>query len=235
MSKTAQKTLILQHTDMEVPGSLIAWHDSRKRSFEVFKTYLGAPFPAFDSFDDLVVLGGPMNVDQDKAYPFLKEEKRYIADFMNSQSGRYLGICLGAQLLARALGMKVKKNKHLEIGWHEIEKMPHTHAAFTHWPEKSVVFQWHEDSFEVPPTAVPLFRNEACENQGFAYGERAVALQFHPESTENWIFLCLQDHEDHEHHGKPFVQKRKYVETITPTHLASMQAHFFTFLDRFLK
>lgn len=229
-----RKTLILQHTDMEVPGSLITWHEQRGRNYLVFKTYLDQNFPELTSFTDLVVLGGPMNVDQEKAYPWLKAEKKFIEKFLSQHKGKYLGICLGGQLLARALGVKVRKNKTKEIGWHTIEKSELSHSAFADWPETSFVFQWHEDTFDLPPGTAPLFKSEACQNQAYAIGDRAIGLQFHPESTSEWIHLSYLDFKEEDHHGMPYVQSREIVAELTTKHLADMQKNFFSFLDKFL-
>lgn len=225
--------LILQHTEDEGPGSLVAWHQARGIPFQVFKSFLDKPFPELNTFQNLIVLGGPMNVDQEKEHTWLKNEKHFITNFLETKQGRYLGLCLGGQLLTRVLGAPVNKNPEREIGWHEVKKIS-SHPAFSAWPMLSQVFQWHEDTFEIPRGALPLFTNDACVNQAYAFGERAVGFQFHPESSAAWIELCLEDLKSIKRH-EPFVQTKEEIRAKTQTLLPVMQQNFFAFLDAFLK
>jgi GMP synthase (glutamine-hydrolysing) len=154
----------------------------------------------------LVVMGGPMNVDEVKKYPFLAEEVRWLERAVEAGLP-ILGVCLGAQLLAKALGARVYPNKIKEIGWYEVELLPAagddpllgslgsstlTPALSQGEREESVtVFQWHGDTFDLPKGAQRLARSELCENQAFRYGRAAYGLQFHLEVTaeiiESWL------------------------------------------------
>jgi GMP synthase (glutamine-hydrolysing) len=165
--------------------------------------------PTFDPrmWSGLVVMGGPMNVDEVEKYPFLAEEVRWLGLAVEARLP-VLGVCLGAQLLAKALGAKVCPNKIKEIGWYEVELLPAAEddRLFGGIGRPSVgacagsgdrrttqvsVFQWHGDTFDLPTGAVRLARSEQCENQAFRYGQSAFGLQFHLEVTaeiiESWL------------------------------------------------
>lgn len=145
-----------------------------------------------ESCAGLVVLGGPMNVDQTDRYPFLAAETRWIADAIAADVP-VLGICLGSQLLAKALGARVYASRVKEIGWYDVELTPaaKTDPLFSGCSPIQRVFQWHGDTFDLPRGAVQLARGQDCENQAFRYGDSAYALQFHlevtPEIVATWL------------------------------------------------
>ena len=149
-----------------------------------------APDPAV--FDLLVIMGGPMGVYEENLYPWLQSEKAAIR-FALKMGKPILGICLGAQLVAEVLGGTVTRNREKEIGWWPVERLSglESHWAASCFPERFQTFHWHGDTFSIPPGAVPLFRSEGCDHQGFAFGDRIVGLQFHPEIlpevAETWI------------------------------------------------
>ncbi|HAN46440.1 MAG TPA: hypothetical protein DCQ32_07800 [Cyanobacteria bacterium UBA8156] len=126
-----------------------------------------------------------MNVDEEELYPWLRVEKAFLQGAMEA-GHRILGICLGAQLLARVLGAAVRPNGQPEIGWFPVTKVQ-DHPWIASCPDPWPVFHWHGDTFEVPAGAVPLFTSAACAHQGFVWGDRLLALQFHPEMTASGI------------------------------------------------
>ena len=141
----------------------------------------------------LVVLGGPMSVNDVDRYPFLRNEIKWIQSAVDLKIP-LLGICLGSQLLAAALGARaVMRSPTKEIGWYDLETTdaaPHD-RLFRHLGKRETVFQWHGDTFDLPAGAVHLARSPICENQAFRYGDSAWALQFHlevtPEIIETWL------------------------------------------------
>lgn len=145
-----------------------------------------------DSYCALVVLGGPMNVDEIDRFPFLAEERRWIQAALDAQLP-VLGICLGAQLLASTLGAVVRPRPVKEIGWYEVECTPAAadDRLFRHLAPRPTVFQWHGDGFDLPAGAVSLASSPLCPQQAFRYGPSAYALQFHLEVTadmiEHWL------------------------------------------------
>jgi GMP synthase (glutamine-hydrolysing) len=144
----------------------------------------------------LVVMGGPMNVDQVDRFPALAEEVRWLRGAVDANLP-VLGVCLGSQLLAKALGRRVYANRVKEIGWYEVEFLPAaaTDPLFQNIPRQVTVFQWHGDTFDLPAGAVQLARSPQCENQVFRFGDRAFGLQFHMEVTSEIIddWLCQSD------------------------------------------
>lgn len=136
-----------------------------------------------DQIDWLIIMGGPMNVYEDKKYPWLKKEKIIIENCIK-KGKKILGICLGAQLIADVLGAKVYKNKFKEIGWFPVlTENESEHILKNCFPDNMPVFQWHGDTFDIPEGALKLAYSEACQNQGFIYEDRVIGLQFHIEST----------------------------------------------------
>ena len=134
----------------------------------------------------LVVLGGPMSAHDTAALPWLVAEKKLIHAAL-ADGKRICGICL-AQLIAEALGGQVVRNKHMEIGWHPVELFEADSFLGTiPAPQRIDVFQWHGETFTIPSGAVRLARSQACENQAFTFGDRVLALQFHPEATVDSI------------------------------------------------
>jgi len=175
----------LQHVPFEGLGSIEPWLTTRGYSITRSRLYAHEPLPNVDDFDWLIVMGGPMNVDDEAHYPWLAAEKCFIKVAIDAGK-TVLGICLGAQLMARALDAKVQKTGTKEIGWFPITLM-NLAALSPLFEEHTPVFQafhWHSDSFAVPKGAVKTASSEACANQAFVFGERAVALQFHLETTQ---------------------------------------------------
>jgi GMP synthase-like glutamine amidotransferase len=173
----------LQHADGEGPGAVEAWAAARGHAFEGTHLYRGDPPPRAGSFDLLVVLGGGLNVGDEDRAPWLHDEKRFLRETIGAGTPM-LGICLGSQLLAEALGAAVRPNPEPEIGWFPVERTGAESPLFDAFPERAEVFHWHEQTWELPAGAVCLARSEACASQAFAYGDRVVGLQFHPEMTE---------------------------------------------------
>jgi len=184
-----RKLLVFQHAASEPLGVLDPM--LRSRGFRVryvnFSRDPGAK-PALARYNGLVVLGGPMHVDQADAHPHLLAEIAALREAIQREIP-VLGICLGAQLLAAALGANVRPHAVREIGWYRLH--PTAAAAsdplFRHLSDAQDVFQWHAYTFDLPKGAVHLARTGTCANQAFRYGERAYGLQFHLEADEALI------------------------------------------------
>ena len=174
----------LQHVSFEDLGSMEPLLAGKGHNLTSTKLYSGERCPDSESFDWLIVMGGPMGIYDEGQYPWLREEKEFIKQAIEKQK-IVLGICLGAQLIAAALGGDVKKNHHREIGWFEIERhqqIERTGFASV-FPPQIDVFHWHGDTFSIPEGAIPVASSQACSNQGFLYNGRVLALQFHLETT----------------------------------------------------
>lgn len=225
-----EKWLVLQHTRDENPGTILDWFLRSQIRHEIQHIYLDDRLPSPEEFHTLVVLGGPMNVDEEDRYPWLRTEKRLIESALEA-GNPILGLCLGGQLTAQVLGARVKKNKHQEIGWHEVHKSESKHPDFKHWPDSLPVFQWHEDHFALPIGAERIFTNSITEHQGYSFGDRVVGFQFHPESSQEWIERSIADLD--ERFSGPHVQKRAQVMAGTAENLNAMTENFHRFLDSF--
>jgi GMP synthase (glutamine-hydrolysing) len=144
-----------------------------------------------DKIDLLVVLGGPIGAFDDEQYPFLAEEMRLIEQRLASQRP-ILGICLGAQLMSRALGGKVGSMGYKEIGFGELQLTEAgLQSALAPLQQSPMVLHWHGDRYETPASAQRLASSNLCPDQAFAVGKNALALQFHleadPRRLEQWL------------------------------------------------
>jgi GMP synthase-like glutamine amidotransferase len=170
-----------QHVPFEGLGQLEPW--LLRAGFQITHThFFDAPeLPDPATVDFLVVMGGPMSVHDEAIYPWLAGEKQFIRCFL-ATGKPMLGVCLGAQLIARALGARVYRNAEREIGWFPVAGIPHPKASAFLFPPATEVFHWHGETFDLPPGAIHLARSQACENQAFQIGA-AIGLQFHLETT----------------------------------------------------
>lgn len=173
----------LQHADHEGLGCIGRWLAQRRWTVRGAQLHRGEALPQARDFDWLVVMGGPMNIYEHEAHPWLVAEKALIHDACVMKK-RVLGICLGAQLLADALGGRVNHNGEPEIGWFDVMLNAEARKSkyFSDFPAKFAAFHWHGDTFAYPPGSTPLMSSEACARQAFTWGEeRAIGLQFHLE------------------------------------------------------
>ncbi|HSG65234.1 MAG TPA: gamma-glutamyl-gamma-aminobutyrate hydrolase family protein [Gammaproteobacteria bacterium] len=181
-----RKLLVFQHVPHEPLGTLDA--QFKEAGFRIryvnFARY-GRVKLDVGRYDGLVVLGGPMGVNDTEPYPHLLDEVEAIRVAIDSDIP-ILGICLGAQLIAAALGARIARNPVKEIGWSDVKR---TRAAmsdplFKHFHAQEKIFQWHGDTFEIPSGAKHLAMTDHCRNQAFCYGRAVYALQFHLEVDE---------------------------------------------------
>ncbi len=145
-------------------------------------------WPELSDVSGIVVLGGEMHADQDDRYPFLARERDLLEDAVEKEVP-VMGICLGAQLLARALGADVVRSAVPEVGFHpvtptEAGREDPVLAPFVSVPR---VFQWHVDTFDLPPGAVLLYSSPGVPHQAFRAGPSAYGVQFHLEATDEGI------------------------------------------------
>jgi len=177
-----------QHVPFEGLGSIGPWLEGQRAVVTATRFFEDAPLPEADGIDLLVVMGGPMNVNDEESHPWLLAEKRFIAQAIR-RGKAVLGVCLGAQLIAAALGARVYPNGEKEIGWFPVYSL--TAPGLLHadavppfrFPDETLVFHWHGETFDLPTGAVHVARSGACLNQAFQYGRRVIGLQFHLEMT----------------------------------------------------
>lgn len=201
-----KRVKVLRHAAHDVLGSLDVVLRSERLQLEVVDCFAD-DWPdvergGFDPADvaGLIVMGGTMNVDQTDRFGFLATEIDWLRAAVDAELPT-LGICLGAQLLAKALGARVRANPVQEIGWYPIDLLSETSAdgLFSGSGPRETVFHWHGETFDLPPGAVLLAQGETCRHQAFRYGPGAYGLQFHPEMTgemvDKWLtapHMCAQ-------------------------------------------
>jgi len=182
----------LQHVPFEDLANIWIWANEKGHSMTSTRLYLDEKLPSINSFDWLIVMGGPMNIYEEEKYPWLAREKHFIGETI--KSGKFvLGICLGAQLVADVLGGKVRKNNHKEIGWLKVEKKLEDSGFFKNFPGEFMAFHWHGDTFEIQCGATRLAESEGCANQAFEYGKNVLGMQFHLESSEASVRLLIEN------------------------------------------
>jgi GMP synthase (glutamine-hydrolysing) len=189
------RLLVFQHVAVEPLGTLDALIRARghRIRFHNFERHPDAK-PDVDRYRGLILLGGPMNVEDQHRRPHLKTELRAIERALE-QGKPVLGICLGAQLLAHVLGAPVQRHAQAEIGWCDlrISADGRSDPVLGVAGERLPVFQWHSYSYELPRDATHLASSAACEQQAFRFGSNAYGFQFHLEADaaviERWLTL----------------------------------------------
>lgn len=196
----------LQHVPFEGLGSMESTLQASGHRLSSTHLYEKQLFPALEEIDWLIIMGGPMGVHDETEYPWLRPEKEFIKQAITAGK-TVLGICLGAQLIAAALGAHVHKSQHKEIGWfniHRDSKADSTVLAAA-IPQQAEVFHWHGDTFDIPTGATPIASSRACQNQGFIFDNRVVGLQFHLETTPELVQELINKSRD-ELDGSSYVQ-----------------------------
>ena len=183
---------VLQHAACEGPSAIADWALARGWTLSTTRLYRDESLPDADAVDFLLVMGGPMNIYQDRDHPWLRDERAFIAAHIAAGKPA-VGVCLGAQFLADALGGRVVQNPRIEIGCFPVDFTAEARERFPFLPASLPVAHWHGDTFELPEGAVRLASSAACRNQGFLFNDRVLALQFHPEVTRDDLAAWLKE------------------------------------------
>ncbi len=197
----------LQNHPKAYMGHIETW--VKDQGYTVSRTLLGvdSQFPSLNDFDLLIISGGPMGVYQMKEYPWLEQEIAFIRKAIESKKFIW-GICLGAQLVAAALGEKVYPHDQKEVGWWPINLTDKAkdEPFLRGFPDTFIMFQYHGDTFDLPKSAVRLATNPGCLNQAYKYSERVFCTQFHPEYTQDMITYIAEAYSKGHEEG-PYIQK----------------------------
>ncbi|HEX7335105.1 MAG TPA: type 1 glutamine amidotransferase [Pyrinomonadaceae bacterium] len=212
------KVHVFQHAPFEDLGSIRCWLDQRGAEISYTRWFAGDAKPALAGIDMLIAMGGPMSVNDEQDHPWLKDEKLLVRDAI-TRDIPVLGICLGAQLIASALGARVYGNAEKEIGWFPIQGLSRSGPAFS-FPSACTVFHWHGETFDLPEGATSLARSEACEHQAFQLKRNVIGLQFHLEMTPDSMRAMVENCR-HELVTGRYVQSETELSTVPTSRYAN--------------
>lgn len=195
--------LICKNIKTEGPGTIEDYLIKDKIPYSIIELASGEKIPNPGNFNTLIMMGGPMSVNEDEIYPYIKEEEKLVRDFI-AEGKKILGVCLGAQIMAKSLGAKVYKGPQKEIGWYYIDlteegtkdplmKNLAFHPQGRDFQRKFNVFHWHGETFDIPEGAVSLASSALYPNQAFRHGYNAYAFQFHIEVRKEMILEWLKN------------------------------------------
>lgn len=192
--------LILKNISAEGPGTIGMYLAENRIPHTVIDLSAGEHLPEMHDFDTLVMMGGPMSVND--GIPSIDEECELTRQFI-AAGKRVFGVCLGAQIMAKALGARVYPGPEKEVGWYDIAITEDGAAdpavrALAHNPDGTLaqtfkVFQWHGETFDLPEGAVHLAQAPLYRHQAFRYGTNAYAFQFHIEVTKGMVYDWLKN------------------------------------------
>ncbi|MBF0328526.1 MAG: type 1 glutamine amidotransferase [Nitrospirae bacterium] len=193
--------LICKNISAEGPGTIEDFLKKTKKPYKIVDLSASEKIPDTKNFDALVMMGGPMSVNEGNIYPYIKKQEELVREFIANDK-KIFGVCLGAQLIAKALGAKVYAGAEKEIGWYDIELadsalvdpiMQGLAYNAGKLSKKFKVFHWHGETFTIPEGAVRLAGSELFPNQSFRQGKNAYAFQFHIEVRKEMVFEWLKN------------------------------------------
>jgi GMP synthase-like glutamine amidotransferase len=220
-----------QHVAYEGLGNIESWAETRGHRLTCHAWFENSTAPPQEDVDGLILMGGPMSVHDTRSHPWLVAEKESLHDALKTDKP-ILGICLGAQLIAEALGATVIENPHRELGWYPVHRHPECQfdPCFSVLPNSFPVFHWHGETFTLPHPAIPLGHSEACTHQGFHAPSGRIGLQFHLELGEAEIRRLIDGGHLPEWQG-PHVQPAHECLRLARENGESTQALLFALLD----
>ena len=219
----------LQHVPFEGLGYIETWLAATGYEITQTKLFQSEVLPELDCFDLLIVMGGPMSVNDEAEYLWLADEKQFIRNAIHAEKP-VLGICLGAQLIASALDAQVYKNQMKEIGWFPIEKIGSSNEKCFAFPPTLEVFHWHGETFDLPESAHHLARSIGCENQAFQVGNNVIGLQFHLETTPDSARIITENCREELVDGQ-YIQAEAELLSVSPEKYKSINQAMKEVLD----
>ena len=230
-----EEIVVFQHDPFEDLGFFAEVLEQQKAAYRVIRLFHGEmPAGAWEPLRALIILGGPMSTHEEADYPFLRWEKTIIRAAIG-EGVPVLGICLGAQLIAAALGTPIFHGRVKEIGWNPISITAHgqVDSLLGYLPENATVFQWHGEGFDLPSGSLRLASSVHYENQAFRLGKNVYGLQFHLEVTprmiERWI-----DERSKDLAQAPYVSVEK-IRSDTQSYAPSLKYYGERFLSEFVR
>src|SRR5215469_8625148 len=187
---SVMRIAVLQHVEFEGPAAVADWAAARGFPLCLFHLHRDTTLPSLADFDMLTVMGGPMSANDEARLGWLGPEIALVRDAIAADK-TVLGICLGAQIIAKALGARVYSGSAKEIGWFPVQRTAGSHPFFDGVPDTFTPFHWHGDTFDLPRGSMLLAKSKITEAQAFAVGQRVLGLQFHMEATEDSVRALL--------------------------------------------
>jgi len=218
------------HVPFEGPGNILDWVGEKGHKLQYTRFYQGETLPDASAVDLLIIMGGPMDVFNFHVHSWMEDEIVWVKEFIK-EGKPVLGICLGAQIIAAALGEEVYPGQHREIGWYNLQFFPSLgdYKICKDLPITRKVFHWHGDTFNIPEGATRIAASQAFPNQGFIYNNRVVALQFHLEVTPESVRELVDNCRDELVEG-PYIQSEKEILS-EQNYFETNQKVLFQFLD----
>ena len=176
----------IKHVPFEGPGHVEDWLSKNNIPLDIYEVYETKEFPSPDVYDILIIMGGPMSVN-DEDIDFIKKESDFLKKNIH-HFNKVIGFCLGAQFIAKSLDSKIYQGEKKEIGWYEVSSKS---EKFNNIPAQFTSFHWHGETFDLPENAELIFSSQSTPNQGFVY-KNCLAFQFHPEIKEESIAKLAQ-------------------------------------------
>jgi GMP synthase-like glutamine amidotransferase len=229
-----KSVLVFQHIACETPGIFLELLREQKRPVETVRWYEGDRAPGdLSQYSGLLVMGGPMSVNDEADYPWLKSEDRFLKQAL-ARDFPTLGICLGSQLVAKAAGGTIRRGSRKEIGWYPVRL---TMAArrdplFREFPETIEVFEWHGEYFDTPPGAVNLAGSELYQCQAFSIGRNVYGLLFHLEVTGQMVREWVATFKEELDGVKEYIRPEAIIEQL-PQRIKTLNGRARTLFARF--
>lgn len=212
----------LQHVPFEGLGSIELWLQNAGYEISSTQFFNSEILPEIEEIDFLIVMGGPMSVNDMLEHHWLAKEKDYIRGTI--EVGKpVLGICLGAQLIADSMGGKVFPNAVKEIGWFPVDRVENENALVFQFPKEIEVFHWHGETFSLPQGAFQIAESKGCKNQAFQIGSNVIGLQFHLETTPVSAQAIVENCRDELVEGK-YIQSEAEIMSAPQEHYSSINS-----------
>lgn len=224
---------IIQHLPHEKAGTILEWARANNHQVRISEIFSNGSMPELNDLDWLIIMGGSMSVNDEAKYPWIRDEIRLIQNCASHEK-LILGICLGSQMIAKALGSKVYPNTYTEIGWLPVRWNDDAlrSALFSDIAFDMDFFHWHGETFDLPKDSVLLASSKGCKHQAFQAGSRILGIQFHPEIDMPLINEFI-DHERSELTGIEFIQTESQILDLARDRIGPMKKWMFQLLDRF--